>query len=614
MKKFKIITFICLALLATAGVAAAADVKFEVSIDRERLGLGETAQLGLSFHGTQSMPAPDIGSIDGLEIRYIGPSTMMTVINGNVSSSITHMYSVQPLRVGKFQIGPFSFKYKNDNFSSNMVSLTVTEERAFSTQRSQPQAPAPEPINEKMNLEDRIYVTLNLDKPTAYVNELIPVTVKLYVNRMNVSDIQLPAFSQEGFSKVEFKEPKQYRENINGLTYDVLEFRTNLYATRPGDYKVGPAKIKCNIVVRKKVGGGAMQDDMFGNDPALRDSFFDDFLARYEKQPLELKSDEVHLIVSPLPPEGRPKDFSGAVGDYQFIYEASPAKVKTGDPVTVHMTINGTGNFNTVLSPKIDNTEGFNAYEPEVKTQENSKAFTQVLIPGTEKITQIPKATFSYFDPIAKEYKSITQGPIAIQVEKSKEELPSKVVEPVQAAPKGGEKELASDIIYIKEAPGRWRPRENEIYKRFIFWAAVFIPFMAFLAIYIAVGRRNRIKQDAVYASRLAAMRVTKFGMRALKQKVRSNDSKIFYEALFKTMQDYLGNRLHMPPAGLTFDMVSQTLLAKDADAAIITKVKNLFTVCDQARFAFLTFNSEKMWDDYKELEDIMIYLERRHV
>ena len=608
VEKNKIIVFIFLILLVATGVAHAADVKFEVSLDRERLALGETAQLGLSFHGTQSMPAPDIGSIDGLEVHYIGPSTMMTVINGQVSSSITHMYTVQPLRLGKFQIGPFSFRYKNDNYNSNMVVLNVTEERPL-TQRPQP--PAEEPLPEKMKLEDRIYVTLNLDKPTAYVNELIPITVKLYVNQMNVSDIQLPAFSQEGFSKIEFKEPKQYKETVGGLTYDVLEFRTNLYATKPGDYKVGPARIKCNIVVKKRI-TGAMRDDMFGNDQALRDSFFDDFLARYEKRPIELKSDEVHLIVSQLPSEGRPKDFSGAVGDYQFIFEASPAKVKTGDPVTVRMTINGTGNFNTVLSPKLEAIDDFKAYEPEVKTQENSKTFTQVLIPQTEKITQIPKASFSYFDPAAKEYKTITQGPIALQVEKSKEELPSKVVGPAAAATRPEEKTLANDIVYIKEVPGKWIPRENQIYKKAVFWLLLIVPFLALITIYIVVGRMNRVKYDAVYASRLAAFKVARSGMKTLKRKTRSGDSRVFYEALFKTMQDYLGNRLHLPPAGLTFDIVNQRLSSKDVDAAIITKIRNLFTVCDEARFAFLKFDADKMLDDYKELEDVIRYLERR--
>ncbi len=593
-----------------AGIVFAADVKFEVNLDRERLALGETAQLGLAFRNTQSMPAPDISNIDGLDVRYIGPSTMMTVINGQVSSSITHMYIVQPLKIGKFQLGPFSFKYKGDNYSSNMTFLTVTEERAAP---SRPIAPAAEPVTEKMNLEDRIFVTLNLDRPTAYVNELIPVTVKLYVNRMNVSDIQLPAFSQEGFSKVEFKEPKQYRERMGGLTYDVLEFRTNLYATRPGDYKVGPAKIKCNLVVRKRSSGAPTRDDFFGDDQMQQNAFFDDFLARYEKEPVELKSQDVQLIVSGLPTEGRPKDFSGAVGDYQFIFDASPTKVKTADPITVRMTINGTGNFNTVLSPRLDNIDGFKTYEPEVKTQENSKSFTQVLIPETEKITQVPKASFSYFDTATKEYKTITQGPIPLQVEKAKDELPSKVVGPASLAEKAQEKDgMASDIIYIKETPGKWREKNDEIYRMKAFWIAVIIPILLLIAVYIVEGRRNRIRTDTIYANRLAAFKVAKSGMKALKRSLRTGDPKIFYDSLFKTMQDYLGNRLNIPIAGVTFDIISQKLLFADTEQGMITKIRNLFTVCDQAKFAFMKIDMEKMQDDYRELEGVIKYLERK--
>lgn len=597
--------------LFTASSVFAADVKFEVNLDRERVALGETAQLGLSFRNTQSMPAPDISNIDGLDVRYIGPSTMMTVINGQVSSSITHMYIVQPLKIGKFQLGPFTFKYKGDNYSSNMTFLTVTEERVAPVR---PKAPAAEPVTEKMDLEDRIFVTLNLDKPTAYVNELIPITVKLYVNRMNVSDIQLPSFTQEGFSKIEFKEPKQYRERMGGLTYDVLEFRTNLYATRPGDYKVGPAKIKCNLVVRKRASGIPTRDDFFGDDqPMQQGGFFDDFLARYEKEPVELKSQDVQLIVSALPTAGRPKDFSGAVGDYQFIYDASPTKVRTGDPITVRMTINGTGNFNTVLGPRIENMDGFRTYEPEVKTQENSKSFTQVLIPETDKVTQVPKASFSYFDTVTKEYKTITQGPISLQVDKAKEELPSRVVGPAPASKEAEDKEgAASDIIYIKEAPGRWRSEGDEIYRLKAFWGAIIIPIILLIAIYIVEGRRNRIRTDTIYANRIAAFRVAKSGMKALKRSLRTGDPKIFYENLFKTMQEYLGNRLNTPSAGVTFDMIGQKLSDIDIERAMITKVQNLFAVCDQAKFAFMKIGSEKMQDDYKELEGIIKYLERK--
>ena len=75
---------------------------------------------------------------------------------------------------------------------------------------------------ENLDLGDKLFMKLDVGKTSAYVNELIPVKVKFYVNRMNLSDIQLPTFDQEGFSKIEFKEPKQYRERVGGLTYDVL--------------------------------------------------------------------------------------------------------------------------------------------------------------------------------------------------------------------------------------------------------------------------------------------------------------------------------------------------------------------------------------------------------
>ena len=55
-------------------------------------------------------------------------------------------------------------------------------------------------------------------------------------------------------------------------------------------------------------------------------------------------------------------------------------------------------------------------------------------------------------------------------------------------------------------------------------------------------------------------------------------------------------------------------LLSKDIEAAVITKIRNLFTVCDEARFAFLKFDADKMQDDYKELEDVIKYLERRRL
>ena len=585
----------------------AREVKFEVSLDKDRIALGETAQLGLSFYGTQSMPAPDIGNIAGLEIRYLGPSTMMTVINGQMSSSITHMYAILPLKTGKFQLGPFSFKLKGDSFNSGVVMLDVGEEKAAPLARPETD------LIKKMDLEDRLFLVLDVDKVTAYTNELVPVTVKLYVNRLNVSDIQLPTFSQEGFSKVDFKEPKQYREQINGVTYEVLEFKTSIFGTKAGEYRLGPAKIKCNVVIKKagphRSFGG---DDFYGDD-----SFFQDFFTRNERYPLELKSKDAQLIISPLPDDGRPKDFSGAVGDYQFIFQASPTKLKTGDPITLKMAINGRGNFNTVLAPKLESTDGFKVYEPQAKTEDTRKTFTQVMIPETEQVTQIPKVSFSYFDPDKKIYRTISQGLIPIQVEKPKVEAPSQVVGPAPAVSerqdqRDGAEPLARDIIYIKEAPGRWLVKGHRIYKAKPFWAA-FLALAALLsALYMLRRKRNRLLNDTAYAQTLAAINFATKGARELKRHIKTSEPKVFYERFSRVLHGYLANKLHISTAALTTEAVERALAEKGISEDVTRRATRLLTICDEVRFSSLPADTFKMQTDFREFEVILANLERK--
>ena len=627
-KFFRVTIIFYFFALTIAGPISADEIKFEASLDKKTAAIGETAQLGLTFYGTQSVPAPDIGNIDGCDVRYLGPSTMTTIINGSVSSSITHMYRVQPLRLGKFQFGPFTFKYEGSAYKSNAAFLTVDEERQKEGLSAKAAAVGPaaggkdeeESILDSLDIRDKLFLTLKIDKPRAYVNELIPVTIKLYVNRLNVSDIQLPDLGQEGFSKAQFEEPKQYRERMGGELHDVLEFRTTIFGTRPGDYKLGPAKLKCNIAVRKRVRNISALSDDFMNEQGGGSPYFDDFFTRYERYPVELKSEETRLILSPLPAEGKPIDFSGAIGDYQFIFQAGPKKVKVGDPVTLTMEINGTGNFNTVIIPKLENVEGFRIYEPQAKTEPNRKVFRQVLIPETDLVFQTPKAIFTYFDPDKKEYKTITQGPISIQVEKVAEAPPQVIgaaPAAVPSAPMGiasveEEKEAQGDILYIKESLGRIQSADYEIYKSPFVLVIVIIPLLALLAVYAVYARRERFIRDTKYAHRSAAFKNMRREFFQLKHCLKANDAKSFYEALFHTLQNYLGGMFYIPVSGLTFDTIEPVLRYKNIDIAVINKIKNIFDLCDRAKFALSNVDALRMKDDMRELEEIIRDLERK--
>ena len=404
--------------------------------------------------------------------------------------------------------------------------------------------------------------------------------------------------------------------------FGVLGFKTFIFGTRAGDYKLGPAKIKCNLVVKKRTRSVSPLEDDFMNEPGPGGQYFDEFFTRYERHPVELKSDEFQLVLSPLPAEGMPHDFSGAIGDYQFIFQAGPKKVKLGDPVTLKMEINGTGNFNTVIIPKLENTEGFRIYEPQAKTEPNRKTFKQVLIPESDKVYQTPKAVFTYFDPNKKEYKSIVQGPAPLEVEKVAE-TPAQMIGAAQSAPAAAapmnfgapeekKEEPQGDILYIKESLGRVHAKDYRIYNNVIFLPVFVIPLALLISVYIIYARKDRLNRDTRYAHRARAFKNMRHEFFELKHRLKSNDTKAFYEILFQTLQSYLGGKLYLPVAGLTFDTVEPVLKTKDVDAHIINKISGIFEVCDRAKFALSNIDGLKMKDDMKELEEIIRYFERK--
>lgn len=131
---------------------------------------------------------------------------------------------------------------------------------------------------ESLNLEKRLFMTLSVDKADVRVNDQITIVVKFYVNNLQMTGIHRPTLSHNDLSEPRFGEPKQYREERNGIKYDVLEFTTLLSGSKPGRYALGPATDKCNIIIKKTDSAGSFS---------------------YEIQPVDLKSQDIEITVSP---------------------------------------------------------------------------------------------------------------------------------------------------------------------------------------------------------------------------------------------------------------------------------------------------------------------------
>ena len=602
-KKLQILfVIISLCVLAVLPLSAK-DFNFEITTSGHAV-LGQPLELDLTFNNTQDMPAPELPSLDNFQARYLGPSTRMSIVNGKVSSSITHMYSFLPSKAGTFTVGPFTFEHNGDKYTSNALTLEVASAPAQSQPDNRPAQESAAP----QNLSDKIFLVLKPGKNKAYVNETIPLTIQLFVSSLGVRDIQYPQFGHDGVSIGTFGQPRQYQEEVNGIAYDVIEFKTNIFGLQPGQFSLGPADLHCNLIVKKQPTrrNDPFSDDFFGSD------IFDNFFGRLETYSYEVKSGNAPFTVLPVPQEGKPADFSGAMGDFTFTSVASPRDVKAGDPVTLKITVHGQGNLATIDLSHINWGSDFKAYDAQISIKDGEKNFEQVLIPLSARVKEIPQANFTFFDTTSGKYESVAIGPFSLTVSKPEHEEAIKMVgaKTLNAAPVKEEK-LGRDIVYIKDFSGHWQRTGAYLYrdKIFLLLQAVFVLF--YLIAVMVYRRKKHLSSDLRYARRLLAPRKARQGMLKAQNYLKQNSTKEFFDTLFITLQEYLGGMFHLPSQSITESVVDDQLKNKNISPDTLLKLKNIFKQCDAVRYAGTSCVREEMERAFKDLQEIIDYFQR---
>jgi len=579
-------------LLLLTGTAYAKDLKFQLLVDRNIIYLGQSAQLSFQFEGSRDIPALDLPEIEGFRTRYSGPSSRMSIVNGRMTSSITHIYRLVPVKTGKFKIGPFYIDHEGNKYSSNEIMVEVLDSASKGHGRSGRQR------TPGISLKDRVFVEMEIDKTRLYINEIASLHIKMFVSSMSIRDVQYPQYSHDGFSVDDFKRPREYNINRDGVRYSVLDFQTEIFATKAGKRNLGPAVIKANLVTKT------------GSRRPSR--LFDDFFGGYESTPIELKSDALNIEALSLPEANRPEDFKGAIGKFQLDVSVSPDNVKVGDPVTLKMTVTGRGNFDAVHSPTLKSKDRFKLYDPQVKREPNRKVFEQVIIPVDEKVTGLPDIEFSYFDTLKGKYITLVKSDVPLKVMKAEKEEEITILDSNAVTERLLKKEtIGRDIIYIKESPGKISVRGNYLYKNPLFLTLQIVPIIIFIAGVVVYRKRERLSSDLGYARRLAAPRKARKGIKLAEDFFQKNNVGDFYDSVFRTLRDYLGNRFHIPSGGITAAEVDRVLAGKDLEKDIKERLKNIFSECDMVRYAPSGVDSTKMSMALKEMKEIIDYLER---
>jgi len=544
-----------LSAVLSLAAPALAQVQVSASLDRTQLGLGETALLDLKIDGAQNAPAPALGGVPGFSIRYIGPATQMTIVNGQMSSSVSHRYQLTANTAGRFTLGPFDVEVDGVTYHTQPIVAEVSR-----------QAPGNRGSADNLSLE------LRADRTSAFVGEKIPLTVKLLVGQgTRVEDLQYPVISAEGAVVDKPSEPAQRDEVIGGRRYRALYFETRLTPLRSGTLSLG-ATIGLSVVVpqRGRQGFGGLFGDVFG-----------------ERRARELQAEGSLLEVKALPAEGRPPGFSGAVGSFTFDVEASPRDLQEGDPVTLRMRIAGDGDLSKVSAPRLEARDDLRTYDPlpAKDAAEGERVFEQVVIPLRAGPTDLPALRFSYFDPQQERYQTIERGPIPLVVRASAAPRQPGVVSS-EAAPVPAPRasvSLGRDIVFIKEAPGSWSARGRGFAEGVWLWLAQLPPLALLAAVVVVVRRRELFAANPRLRRFHAAGAEARRGLAELAKDSQAGD---FYDRLAAVVSGYLSAKLDLPPGAVEGSRVAARLREIGATEEPATAVARFSDLVQAVRYA----------------------------
>jgi len=577
--------------------AVAQDVSFQASVDRKKAGLDSTIILDLTATGVQNVSPVQLPEIDGFKSRYIGPSTSISIINGQQSSSVSQKYILYPQKTGVLTIPAFTVTIEGKPYATEPIEVEILESAPAESQDS-----AAVDIGRPVSLEDKAFLRLEIPREKIYAYERLPITIKLYANNISLTDIQFPVLSQGDLVLEDFAKPIQYQDILNGVSYDVVEFNIAAYASKAGTVTVDPAQLDCNVIYKR----ADRRSSMFGG---LSDDFFNDFFGSYEKYPVTLKSGSRTVEVLPLP-EGAPPGFGSAVGQFNFEASASPLEVNVGDPITIKMTISGNGDLKNVELPAYKDSENFKAYDPQIKQQGNAKTLEQVLIPKTEKVVHVPEASFVYFDPQKEAYATIRRGPFPLTVHPAQQGKANIIVEGAQDKAVAPET-FGRDIIFIKEKPGAFYSL-SVLLADVKFFAAFLFLYAAMIVAVLVVFRKNiRMKTDVGYAKRLRAPQKAKEGLRAAEHYLKAHKQKEFYDTAYKVLQKYFAEKFSIPEGMVTSYDIQGILLQRNISLSMVGKVKELFAVCEMVRYGATTSDGVAMQKSYQALKEIFDFFER---
>jgi len=546
---------------------AQAQVSFDAKVSKTRLGINE--RLRIDFQMNQDGDNFNPPNFDGFRVVG-GPnqSVSNSWINGKRSYSKTYSYFLSPQTRGKVIIGQATIEVDGESYKTLPIAVEITAAVEVPKDGN----------NADYVASENVHLVAEISNDNPYLNEAITLVYKMYVsNDVSITsswrEIDTPKYADFWSQNIDSQgNYKIYDGKYNGENYRYVILRTTvLYPQKTGKLEIEPLTLDVPI-------------DVPGN---RRDLFGRRLTTRVNKT---ISAGNRTIEVKPLPLEGKPESFSGAVGNFQFSVSTNKTKLDANEALELKASVSGNGNMKLFDLPTAKLPSSLEVYEPErsenVKTNSTgmsgSVTNTYTVVPQYKGIYPIRPITFSFFDPKTETYKSLSSEEIIIDVENG----PVTAQKDEITEDGNANKALVlskEQFKYIKLNANLNPIDQTSFFKSTLFWSLLGGPLLL-IPLFIIGGKKRKERLADTEGNKLR--KADKLAKKYLSEAKKNMGSQVvFYEALERALHNYLKAKLNIESSDFSKESISGLLQERSLEASKVGEFVGLLKSCEFARY-----------------------------
>ncbi|MBP4141300.1 protein BatD [Flavobacterium sp. P4023] len=556
MKKY----LVAIVLLVCGSLSA--QVQFEARVSKTTVALNERLRIDFMMNvDGDNFVQP---SFEGFRI-IAGPSQQVSQswVNGRSSFEKAYSYFLVPNQKGTFIIKPAAIEYNGQIYRTAPIKIIVT------AAQEQPRDPND---TQQITADENLYLVADVSKDNLYVNEPTTVIYKLYFANVGISnfrELSKPKYNDFWSQNIEIKQLEAEEGLFRGQNYRyVVLKKVVLYPQKSGKLKIEPLSLEIDVQLPSN------RRDMFGRMVLTETS-------------KRVSAGTKVINVKPLPEAGKPDNFSGAVGNFDFKVTPSKNNLKNGESLDLVVSVTGKGNLKLFSLPKPEVPNALEMYDA-VHSEDISTPLSGMNGKSSDSYTIVPQykgnypvkpLQFSYFDLSSKTYKTITSPEIMINV------LEGAV--PVDSTSNKGNKNKIADIEHfssIKKKTQLIAIEKNDFFGSNLFLLLLFIPFLLLPLIVLYKNKKEALAGD-ISGNRIRMNnKLAKKYLSEAKKQIKNKE--LFYIALEKAMHNFLKAKLHIETSEMSKDNIQELLLSRNANQETVNAFIVLTENCEVARYA----------------------------